>query len=195
MLLGIFIGLVLGMLIALGVVWYLRQAPLPFEDKYRGAEPAAPAGAEPRTLPLPGKDISAEKPRFDFYGILEGKNPPPGGEPAAPKPEAPAPTPPVATKPAPTPPAATPATAPATAGTHDTLFLQAGAFQKAAEADNLRAKLTLLGFETMVVEADIPDKGHVWRVRTGPYGSPESMNRARQELAQNGIQATMVRAQ
>ena len=33
-LLGLFMGLALGLLIALGVAWYLRQAPLPFENKY-----------------------------------------------------------------------------------------------------------------------------------------------------------------
>ena len=76
-LLGLFMGLALGLLIALGVAWYLRQAPLPFENKYQpppASAPAPVAGSEPKALPLPGKPTDAEaKPRFDFYGILEGK--------------------------------------------------------------------------------------------------------------------------
>ncbi len=74
-LLGVFIGLVIGVLIAFGVVWYLNKSPLPFQNKYEGApkadKPAAGAGAP---APLPGKpgDKPAER-RFDFYNILEGK--------------------------------------------------------------------------------------------------------------------------
>ena len=74
-LLGVFIGLVIGVLIAFGVVWYLNKSPLPFLNKYEGApkadKPAAGAGAP---APLPGKpgDKPAER-RFDFYNILEGK--------------------------------------------------------------------------------------------------------------------------
>ena len=36
-LLGVFIGLVIGVLIAFGVVWYLNKSPLPFQNKYEGA--------------------------------------------------------------------------------------------------------------------------------------------------------------
>lgn len=191
MLLGVFIGLVLGVLIAVGVVWYLRQAPLPFENKVNPPERTAPPAGEPRALPLPGKDPAAEKPRFDFYGILEGKPAPAAGNAPPPsKPDADKPVPEKNTK---APPPAPPTPAPASTSAAQTLYLQVGAFQKAEEADNLRAKLTLMGHETLVVEADIPDKGHVWRVRTGPYGSPEAMNAARTQLAQGGIAASLVR--
>ena len=39
-LLGIFVGLVVGVLIAFGVVWYLNKSPLPFLNKYEGAPKA-----------------------------------------------------------------------------------------------------------------------------------------------------------
>ncbi len=188
MLLGLFVGLVLGVLIAVGVVWYLRQAPLPFENKVNSPERSAPSNGEPRALPLPGKEAGAEKPRFDSYGILEGKPAAPGATPAPPPAKPPAAE---ADKNAKLPPPPAPA-APATTAM---LYLQVGAFQKADDADNLRAKLTLMGYETLVVEADLPEKGHVWRVRTGPYGSPEAMNAARTQLAQGGVAATLVRAQ
>ena len=39
-LLGIFVGLVIGISIAFGVVWYLNKATLPFQNKYEGAPKA-----------------------------------------------------------------------------------------------------------------------------------------------------------
>jgi hypothetical protein len=91
-LLGVFIGLVIGVLIAFGVVWYLNKSPLPFQNKYEGApkaeKPAAAGNGAAAPAPLPGKpgDKPAER-RFDFYNILEGKpaqgGTPPAGTPAA----------------------------------------------------------------------------------------------------------------
>ncbi len=140
-LLGVFIGLVIGVLIAFGVVWYLNKSPLPFQNKYEGApkadKPAGNGAAAP--APLPGKpgDKPAER-RFDFYNILEGKPAAGGAAPAG----GPAP----AAAPAATPAAG--ASAPATPGAPvadakpqltDVFYLQAGSFQKAADADNLKA--------------------------------------------------------
>jgi len=53
--LGILFGLVLGILIALGVAWYVNKAPLPFQNKT--GKPAAPAtkpAAPPRRASQPG---------------------------------------------------------------------------------------------------------------------------------------------
>jgi cell division protein FtsN len=181
MLLGIFLGLVAGVLIAFGIVWYLNKTPLPFQDKSGRAEKtpekSLPAGEAKAPEPLPGKpgDKVGEKPRFEFYKIL------PGGQEATPAP-APAPA---ATGPAP---AVAAAAAPG-----ESFYLQAGAFQKAADADNLKAKLALLGVEVAVQETAVPDKGTMYRVRVGPYAKPEDMNRARNQLAQNGIQSTVVK--
>jgi cell division protein FtsN len=44
-----------------------------------------------------------------------------------------------------------------------------------------------------VQETAVPDKGTMYRVRVGPYAKPEDMNRARNQLAQNGIQSTVVK--
>jgi len=147
--LGLFIGLVVGILAAFGVVWYLNKTPLPFQDKSNRAEkPADRApGAAKTPEPLPGKpgDKVGEKPRFEFYKIL------PGGQEALPSPAAPA--------------APQPAAAPAAEVVPtETLYLQAGAFQKAADADSLRAKLSLMGVEVGV-----------------------------QELAESGLQTTLVK--
>ncbi len=177
-LLGMFLGLIVGILIAFGVVWYLNKTPLPFQDKSNRAEkPSDRTEGTSAPGPLPGKpgDKVGEKPRFEFYKIL------PGGQEATP---APAATTPQAT------PAAQPAVAPASG---DAFYLQAGAFQKAADADNLKAKISLLGVEVGVQEIAVPDKGTMYRVRVGPFAKPDEMNRARNQLAQNGIQATVVK--
>jgi cell division protein FtsN len=182
-LLGVFVGLVLGVLISFGVVWYMNKTPLPFRDK--GARVERPAGADeapPQSLPgKPGDkvgekaaDKTGDKPRFEFYKIL------PGGSESAPA-AVPVPAQPASAKPAEAKAAGEP------------LFLQAGAFQKQADADNLKAKLALMGLDAAIQEVEIADKGKMYRVRTGPFASMEEMNRARGELSQNGIQAAPVK--
>jgi cell division protein FtsN len=182
-LIGIFIGLVVGVLIAFGVVWYLNKSPLPFQNKYEGAPKAdkdKPAtGANGVPAPLPGKpgDKPADR-RFEFYGILEGKQPATPGT-AAPAPAVPAVSvaPAVEVKPA----------------SNEIFFLQVGSFQKAADADNLKAKLALTGLEASVQEVSIPEKGTMHRVRVGPFRDSEEMNRARTLLSQTGVQGTVVK--
>lgn len=180
-LLGLVFGILAGVLISFGVVWYLNKTPLPFVEKVTKSEPRdhnnGGNGAQP--VPLPGKpgdkpiDKAGER-KFEFYDILEGKKQATPG-----------------TAPAPTAQPAKPETAPTAGGGS---YLQVGAFQKKADADNLRARLAMLGFEANVLEVEVPDKGTMHRVRVGPYASPEEMNRARNQLSQNGVPATVVRA-
>ena len=187
-LLGICIGLVLGVLIAFGLVWSLNKAPLPFQNKYEGApkaekDKAATPGAADAPVPLPGKPGDKPTGRFEFYGILEGKQPAVPGA-AAPGQAAAGPA-------AAAAPAAPAVEAKPTSG--ETLFLQVGAFQKAADADNLKAKLALTGLYASVQEVSIPDKGTMHRVRVGPFRDPDEMNRARALLVQNGVQASVIK--
>jgi cell division protein FtsN len=76
---------------------------------------------------------------------------------------------------------------------NELFYLQAGAFQKADDADNQKARLSMLGLDVTVQEATVADKGKMFRVRVGPFAKPEEMNRVRNQLAQNGIQATVVK--
>ncbi|GAB4179223.1 MAG: hypothetical protein OHK0026_14080 [Rhodocyclaceae bacterium] len=176
-LLGVLIGIVVGALIALGIAWYINKTPVPFQDRLFKPEPEKPgepkAPAHPTSLEplaLPGKpgDKPIEKPRFDFYKIL------PGGEEAA----TPAPADPKAAAPA----------APQ-------LYLQIGSFQDPADADNLKARLALMGMEAGVQQVILPERGTLHRVRLGPFASPEEMKRVRATLAAAGIEANVAKGE
>ena len=75
----------------------------------------------------------------------------------------------------------------------DIFLLQAGAFQNPSDADNLKAKLALLGVEASVEPTNLAEKGTWYRVRIGPYTKIDDLNRTRSTLAQNGIEATLVK--
>ncbi|MGB4062606.1 MAG: SPOR domain-containing protein [Azonexus sp.] len=185
-LVGMFIGLVIGIGMAAGVVWYLNKSPLPFVEK---AQPPARAdaangknGQPSQPLALPGKpgDPIPEK-RFQFYDILPGKADAVPDK--APKPDAKIEEPkkdeakkddrkdePKESK--------TP------------LFLQAGSFSTAQDADNQKAKLAFMGIEAVVQQVMIQDKTF-YRVRVGPYTKIDELNKVRAELAKSGIEAQL----
>ncbi len=172
-LLGIFIGLVLGALLSFAVVWTMKKSELPFRDKGTRAE--RPANGDQGTpAPLPGKpgDKVGERPRFEFYKILPGSE---EANPAA-KPEE-----------------GKAAKSDKAEKAGEVQYLQLGSFQKPTEADDLKARLALMGVEASVQEADLPDKGKVFRVRVGPFRSVEEMNRMRKALSEQGIQGAPVK--
>lgn len=171
---GVFIGLVVGLGLALAVVWYLNFHANPFDDKAATQARPAPAGKSPDQ---PGEKAAAvppvaeAKPRFDFYTILPGIEEPVTPKDARQRAEEGKVLPP----------------------SPERLFLQAGAFQNAGDADNLRARLALLGLEAAIQTVSLPDKGIWHRVRLGPYGNFEEAEQIRVVLAQNSIAAVAIR--
>jgi cell division protein FtsN len=167
---GILIGLVLGLGIALGVAWYINKMPTPFVSR-----PLPPAkSVSPNTSDAARVDDSAAKskdakPRFDFYKILPGSEEPVTEQQFKDAQQKPA------------------------AASAETFYLQAGAFQNAPDADNLKARLALLGIEASIQTTPLPDKGIWHRVRVGPYTAIEDLNRARETLKQNGIETTLIK--
>ena len=171
-LLGMFVGIILGLGIALGVAFYLNKTPLPFLGKSK-PEAAKDGKAEPQK-PLAGmpQGTDKDKPKFDFYKILPGNEEPvtekdlkEAAKAAKSQPEA----------------------------AKGIYFIQAGSFQNPADADNQKAKIAILGFESSVEPTPLPDKGTWYRVRMGPYTSLEDLNRVRKVLSQNGIDASLVK--
>lgn len=181
---GILVGMVIGVAMAAGLVWYIMKSPSPFvqkewavakpplaADKPAAAPPAATPGAQPDAAP----GVVDNKPRFEFYKVLTDK------QEAADTPAKPA------DKPAPKESKPHAADVPA--------FLQAGSFTNVDDAEKLKAKLALLGIEAGIQTVTIPDKGVWHRVRLGPYKNADEMNRMRNMLKQNGVEATPTRAQ
>jgi cell division protein FtsN len=181
MLVGIVIGILLGLVAALGVALYIHNGPSPFTDKKPGeaaredvpakpgkpdrfVKPAEPATATPATS-APGQPPAgaAARPRFEFYGILQGKE-----EQVKEKDVKPA-------------------------AARDVYYIQAGAFPSAAEADNLKAKLALAGIEAAIQTAQLPD-GKTWhRVRLGPIRNVEDISRAVARLKENQVQGLVIK--
>ncbi|MBT0963189.1 SPOR domain-containing protein [Denitromonas iodatirespirans] len=164
---GIIIGLMLGAVFAAGVAWYLTRSN-PFADQTVPAPTEMPGPQAPRVLPGKPGDRPVEKPQFDFYKIL------PKGDGAADVPTT------VAPVEAPTPVA-------------ERFYLQVGAFEDPTEADNLKARLALMGVEASVQRGESANKGTVHRVRLGPYNRVEDMNAVRAELARAGMESSLVR--
>jgi len=72
-------------------------------------------------------------------------------------------------------------------------IMQAGSFGAFKEADQLRAKLALMGIESKVEKAKIGDK--IWyRVKMGPYTQMTSVDLIKKRLKKNGIDAIVTEA-
>jgi cell division protein FtsN len=175
---GMGVGVLVGLAVSLAIAFYLNRTPIPFmtakpkvEKNGAAAKPPAIAG-----LPQGGAAPSGtEKPKFDFYRILPGAEEPvtekeirerlrQKGSPASQQ-----------------------------EASKDVYFIQAGSFQNPSDADNQKARLAILGFESSVEPAHLPDKGTWYRVRMGPYAKLEEINKVRQALAQSGIDANLIK--
>jgi cell division protein FtsN len=72
-------------------------------------------------------------------------------------------------------------------------LLQAGSFRSRQQADQLRARLGLLGLETSVQTVTV-DNSQTWhRVRVGPFSNLQDLNDARALLLKNGVDAILIR--
>jgi cell division protein FtsN len=181
---GLLIGLCLGVAIAVAAALYLNRAPNPFAGKVPTPTATAPAAqAKPPAVAAPltgsattpatapnGQPAPANGERFDFYTMLPGLAEPKGATPA--KPAEPAPS------------AAQPPKG---------VYLQAGAFQNETDADNLKAKLALMGVEASIQTTELPDKGVMHRVRVGPLAKAEDIDRVRAQLKVNGVDSAIVK--
>jgi cell division protein FtsN len=72
-------------------------------------------------------------------------------------------------------------------------FLQVGAFVKRADADAQKANLAIQGIQAQLSEVTA-DGNTLWRVRVGPYNSPDESNPARDKLNGMGIKPTLIKS-
>jgi cell division protein FtsN len=171
LLVGILIGLLLGLGLSLGVAWYINKMPTPFQARSgQAAKGDSAKGQAAEPAKNDDKAAKAEtKPRFDFYKILPGSEEPATDQQFKEAQQKPA------------------------AQAREAFYLQAGAFQNAPDADNLKGRLALMGMEATVQTTTLADKGVWHRVRVGPYTTVDDLNRARDTLKQSGIDTTLIK--
>ena len=207
--LGMIAGLLIGLALALGVALYITKAPVPFIDKVPqrtveqdraeieknrswdpnallGGKPAKPLSAPVEAasgVPAPAPAVaSAPVPRpgvRDPAAILAGAPVPgPATKAAAATAAAPAPA------PTPTPPSAD----------KFIYFVQAGAYTRAEDAEQQRARLAMLGQEAKVSEREQAGRA-VYRVRMGPYPNRDDADGLLGKLQQQSIESQIVRVE
>ena len=218
--LGFVIGAVFGLALALGVAVYITKVPIPFMNKSqpRPAEGGAaeaqknkdwdPNAALPGRVPpkpQPGaseatEPVSAGAPATESRDPLgdlarsrsEAARAPVAAEAAKAPPAAKA----GAASNAPTAPAPAPPPAPPPPPAADPLqyFVQAGAFRAVEEAEQMRARLSLMGLQARVSEREQAGRV-VYRVRLGPFDRRDDAEKAGERLEAAGITAALVRVQ
>lgn len=168
---GLLVGLLLGVGLSLWVTMYLKGSESPFSEssvKKPAFEARANKQAEENEEDVLPKDESPDGAKsdnkFDFYTIL-------------PETES----------------TVTEQEVKESAIKKDNYFLQVGAFQNEADADNMKAKLALQGFEAVVQTATIPEKGVWHRVRVGPLNDIGQINKIRGELTTNGFNTDLIK--
>jgi cell division protein FtsN len=183
---GGLIGFVAGLVVA-GVlaVWIYNATP--FRPETSSAARGEPAKAKVEPKPT-GKaaDVATNEPKTEAERVL-----PPGismNTPAASAPAAPPPAPPAAKAPARPDPEPSPS-----AEARGRLWLQVGAYINRQDAENQRARFAVLGYEAQIQNAEVPDKGTVYRVRVGPYRDPDEAGKVRGDLARQGIEVTVIK--
>ncbi|OIQ80755.1 cell division protein FtsN [mine drainage metagenome] len=174
---GFLTGLILGIGISVGVAIVVKGGESPFvardaSPSHADAGPKADAPAE-KAKPDATEAKAPAKPRFDFYTILPGSESPVTEQEVKQSKAS--------------------QQRGATEAGGETYYLQVGAFQTEQEADNMKAKLALLGLEAVVQSVTVPDKGVWQRVRVGPFSEIDQITRARAELTKNGFNADLIK--
>jgi len=172
---GFLAGLVLGLGIAVVVALFVTRAPVPFVKKANRAPETVTAPRNGEALPDPNAPLGARTREGAGDGSAPAVAQPPQAAPQAPAAGAPA---------------APGAQAPAAAA--EGFLLQAGAFRSSDDAEGMKARLALLGFEARVVSSDVNGQP-MHRVRIGPFAKQEDAARARARLIDGGIEASVIR--
>ncbi len=164
--------LMTGILIGLGLAWYLFAKgliPQPEPPEPAAIESAAEAADSEEIAPADGEQKTS---RYDFFTVL------PEMEVVVPeqelsrqsRPEAPA----------------------QPAGSGEQYILQVGSFQARADAEQRKARLALLG-ETATIQTVTVNDATWHRVRIGPVEGARRADEKRSRLAENGIDSLVMK--
>jgi cell division protein FtsN len=221
-LLGFMLGLVIGLGVAVVVAIFVTRAPVPFMNKTNKAAERVMEGRASNEIPDPNKSMYGKQRQSNPGSAPGSAAPssndtPPG----APAPAIPIPPPVASPDPAagssglggilskdsvpppvvvaPTPPSnskdpISDAIKGNTASIEDrtSYQLQAGAFRQQEDAEAMKGKLSLLGYESRILNAQVNGET-LYRVRVGPYKQFEDMNKAKSRLSENRIEVTVIK--
>ena len=168
-----------GILIGLGIaVTLMLKGYLPEIKQHLPTVDNTPSGKTESALVEDDntKTAKPKKPRYDFFTVL------PEMEVVVPQQELSR----KADKPEPTPDATT-------AGTRDNYILQVGSFRSAADAEQMKARLALMG--SMATVQTVTVNGETWhRVRIGPFEGARKADEMRRMLSDNQIDTLVMKA-
>lgn len=159
---GLVMGLLIGLLLAAGLAWYLnsRQVFKPAQpEPATPTTPNNPSTPAPQTAVTPTTSAPA-KMDYTFYGILPGEKPAKPVEPTAP--------------------------------TGDIWWLQVAALKSPADADRLKARLSLLGLQVVTQKIHANNQA-LYRVRVGPYKRQDDAVADIDTLAENKIEHKLLK--
>jgi len=163
---GLIVGLIVGVAMAVGFTVYIKGGESPFSAKSESA--VIVESGNPIEIKKDAKaDEAPTKDRFEYYNIL------PGNESKVTEQEI--------------------KQLENNTQAKETYFLQVGAFKTEQEADNVKAKLALLGLEAIIQTATTTDKGVLHRVRVGPYSDPSQLTKTRSDLVDNGFKPDLIK--
>lgn len=173
----------------LGFIAYRQYLSIRPEPELPVPQPAEP-GAKPRTAggnepAASSEDDGVLDTDYSFYDVLPTEDT--VGQPADGMPESGAMRP-------PEPAAADAPAAPVAPSASDgnRYLLQAGAFERAADAENLKARIALSGEPARVETAEVNGKT-MYRVRLGPYEGSNDADAAKANLAGQGIETVSIK--
>ncbi|MEO7056170.1 MAG: SPOR domain-containing protein [Caldimonas sp.] len=213
-LIGLVVGLLIGLSVALGVALYVTKAPNPFVNKVPARPPSQDAAEieknrnwDPNSA-LAGRNpaptgsrspTAASTAASDAAGVFARPSltPPtvidpvlPGAA-SAPRARAAAPAASAATLA----PAARASQAGAVgSGGPFSYFVQAGAYSRSEDAEQQRAKLAMMGFESRLTEREQGGR-MVYRVRVGPFDRRDDAEATKEKLGGSGVDSALVAVQ
>jgi cell division protein FtsN len=189
---GILIGYTLGLMSAIVVWMYLDGAPSPFvpeETAHLDKSHERQLAQEKTPVSKVDEEETAkakEKPQFDFYKILPGIEEPVSEQAFTEAVEQPQRTPNAAHN------LENNSAVPNNAAL-EKYYLQVGSFRKTDDAENLKARLALIGVVAFVQAADLSEKGIWHRVRVGPFTQKAEVDKVRASLQDNGIEIHFIK--
>jgi cell division protein FtsN len=214
---GVLAGLLVGLIAAAAVAFYVIKSPMPFVDK-ASRSPEASSTVDPRNAPDPNAGLGGR----GTGPVTEPSSPDqPTGEIAGASSSRPAaapdalgaliatltPTPSSSSQPSQARPptraepalaasaaisASTSTSSGSTTAASGPYFLQVGSFRVLEDAEALRAKILLMGMSVEIQRAEVNGL-QVNRVRVGPFARIDDMNQTRTRLGQEKIPTAVVR--